>query len=184
MIPYFQQDGTTPYHGMSSLFDEITGCFECGRPAEHQHHVVPKSKGGKRTVPLCSGCHAKIHSRHLLTTSRLTQEALNAKRKRGERIGAIPFGYKLGSDGKTLIQNRERTALIDWMKTQRARGVTLQAICDELERNGVRTAKGHHRWATLVIKKWTDGAPWRDARRTGGKPQVEPISAELLAVCR
>jgi len=25
------------------------------------HHVVPKSRGGKETVPICKACHRKIH---------------------------------------------------------------------------------------------------------------------------
>lgn len=36
-------------------------CFECDGPAAHQHHVVPRARGGTRTVPLCGECHAKAH---------------------------------------------------------------------------------------------------------------------------
>jgi len=36
-------------------------CFECGKPAVNDHHVVPQSKGGKKTVPLCSRCHQLAH---------------------------------------------------------------------------------------------------------------------------
>lgn len=36
-------------------------CFECGAPKEEMHHVVPKSKGGKKTLPLCIDCHGKAH---------------------------------------------------------------------------------------------------------------------------
>jgi hypothetical protein len=36
-------------------------CFECGCAAILKHHVVPKSVGGKKTVPLCGLCHEKIH---------------------------------------------------------------------------------------------------------------------------
>jgi hypothetical protein len=36
-------------------------CIECGAEAEHRHHVVPRSKGGSATVPLCKICHAKAH---------------------------------------------------------------------------------------------------------------------------
>lgn len=37
-------------------------CFECNRPMEHKHHVVPQSLGGTKTIPLCSICHAMIHA--------------------------------------------------------------------------------------------------------------------------
>lgn len=36
-------------------------CFECGKPAEEYHHVVPKIVGGTKTIPLCSICHGKVH---------------------------------------------------------------------------------------------------------------------------
>jgi len=38
--------------------DELTQgiCFECGEPADYDYHVVPQSRGGKRTVALCREC--------------------------------------------------------------------------------------------------------------------------------
>ena len=38
-------------------------CFECGSTQNiHNHHVIPKSKGGTRTLPLCSNCHSILHN--------------------------------------------------------------------------------------------------------------------------
>ena len=37
-------------------------CFECGSTENiHQHHVVPQSKGGTKTIPLCNNCHSVVH---------------------------------------------------------------------------------------------------------------------------
>ncbi len=36
-------------------------CYECNEPADHDHHVVPFSLGGSRTIPLCEACHGKVH---------------------------------------------------------------------------------------------------------------------------
>lgn len=36
-------------------------CFDCGSPADHAHHVVPRSLGGTKTVPLCNPCHRLVH---------------------------------------------------------------------------------------------------------------------------
>ena len=36
-------------------------CFECGAPATCAHHVIPRSRGGTKTVPLCGGCHGLAH---------------------------------------------------------------------------------------------------------------------------
>lgn len=47
-------------------------CFECGEPATENHHVVPRSKGGGKTIPLCLDCHNKIHGVKRLNTSYLS----------------------------------------------------------------------------------------------------------------
>ena len=37
-------------------------CFECNNPDNIvNHHVVPQSFGGTKTVPLCQLCHDKVH---------------------------------------------------------------------------------------------------------------------------
>jgi len=46
-------------------------CFECGKPAEIEHHVIPRSKGGTKTIPLCCSCHSLVHDAKLLTNSEL-----------------------------------------------------------------------------------------------------------------
>lgn len=39
-------------------------CPLCERPMFHasDHHLVPKSRGGKRTALICSDCHSAIHA--------------------------------------------------------------------------------------------------------------------------
>jgi hypothetical protein len=47
---------------MKSIIIERHICFECGCDENiHDHHVVPKSKGGTKTIPLCSNCHSIVH---------------------------------------------------------------------------------------------------------------------------
>lgn len=53
-------------------------CFECGNPATENHHVIPKSLGGTKTVPLCSLCHMKVHG--LDKTRRAENHIENTKR--------------------------------------------------------------------------------------------------------
>jgi hypothetical protein len=36
-------------------------CFECDNEAEQNHHPVPKSRGGTKTIPLCQECHDIAH---------------------------------------------------------------------------------------------------------------------------
>ena len=51
-------------------------CFECGRPATIEHHVVPRCLGGRKKVPLCDGCHRKIHSPASALSSRVLQSGV------------------------------------------------------------------------------------------------------------
>lgn len=51
-------------------------CFNCNNEAEHNHHVVPKSKGGISTVPLCAECHQKVHNLKSMETAYLTKLGL------------------------------------------------------------------------------------------------------------
>ncbi len=61
-------------------------CFECSEPAEHDHHVLPLSRGGTKTVPLCVSCHSKVHD-HQLSTSQLVKEGIARARQQGTPWG-------------------------------------------------------------------------------------------------
>jgi hypothetical protein len=65
-------------------------CFECGAPAEYNHHVVPRTLGGIHTVPLCAACHSKIHAMpFIMHHGERTKAGLAAARARG-RVGGRP----------------------------------------------------------------------------------------------
>jgi len=53
-------------------------CTNCGEQATHEHHIVPKSKGGVVTVPLCVFCHSQVHEKKMASTY-LTRLALFKK---------------------------------------------------------------------------------------------------------
>ena len=110
-------------------------CFECGDPADHQHHVVPRSKGGTKTVPLCAACHGKVHG-HALGGRKLTKDALEAKKARRERVGQIPYGYRLASDGVHLEAVPEVQALIAVARRFHGAGLSLRAISHEWATRG------------------------------------------------
>lgn len=58
-------------------------CFECGSDVNiHQHHVVPKTLGGTKTVPLCGTCHGKVHGKNFgLEWKRLQREGIRRVRE-------------------------------------------------------------------------------------------------------
>ena len=62
-------------------------CFECGTAECIQHHhVVPRSAGGTKTIPLCSICHGKVHGikrDNQINVSELTKEGIRKAKERG-----------------------------------------------------------------------------------------------------
>ena len=65
-------------------------CFECEATEDLQeHHVVPKSRGGTKTVTLCHQCHMKAHGRDAkgLNHKKLTKEGLARAKERGVKLG-------------------------------------------------------------------------------------------------
>lgn len=65
-------------------------CFECEKPAKANHHVIPKSLGGTRTIPLCLECHSKVHQKDLVSMYTLAKNKLEEVRKRGGDMGGKP----------------------------------------------------------------------------------------------
>lgn len=118
-------------------------CFECGDPAQNEHHVVPRSLGGTRTVPLCERCHGLVHDRGMVGHARLTSVALQSKRAKGEVVGAVPYGMqRLTPASRWLVQNEREQEVIAAMRALRALGSSLRAISEALAQRGMLARNG------------------------------------------
>jgi site-specific DNA recombinase len=80
-----------------------------------------------------------------------TKAALQAKSRRGERCGQIPYGYILAADGVTLEPVAAELAVIEKLQAMRAAGHTLRAIADELTRQGFLTREGKPAWTHTTV---------------------------------
>jgi hypothetical protein len=104
------------------------------------HHIIPKSLGGTKTVPLCEVCHSKIHNIDFRNHGALTKLALQKKKEMGERVGYIPYGFQV--DGKALIKNpKEQEALI-YAKRLRNLKIPYRKICALLFERGYKNRAG------------------------------------------
>jgi hypothetical protein len=76
-----------------------TRCFECGSTENiHQHHIVPKSKGGTMTIPLCQSCHSKVHGEHMMNIHTLAREARRKQIEEHKKLGTQhPYRRPIGS---------------------------------------------------------------------------------------
>jgi len=133
-------------------------CFECGDVTEtHDHHVVPASRGGKKTMPLCLRCHGLAHGRPgSMATSDLTREAMARKIARRERVGQVPYGFDLAGDGTTLVENAGELRVVLIMKSLRQSGKSWHAIARELTSRGIPTKHGRPKWRHTAVKGIVD----------------------------
>ena len=80
-------------------------CFECKATQDLQeHHVVPKSRGGTKTVTLCYSCHMMSHGRDSkgLDHKRLTKEGLSQAKLRGAKLGSDNPAIRAGLEQRSL----------------------------------------------------------------------------------
>lgn len=81
-----------------------------------------------------------------------TKAALAAKKRRGERVGAIPYGMQLAADGVHLEEHPAEQEVIAAVLEYRAAGLSLRAIADRLEARGWATRTGRTFAATQVSR--------------------------------
>jgi hypothetical protein len=132
-------------------------CFECDAAADCAHHVVPRVLGGKRTVPLCGLCHAKIHGNvsdpiSSTSTSTPTKAALAAKAAKGERVGELPYGFRLAADGAHLERDEAEQSVLALVRELRAGGLSQRAIVAELAAQGLVSRAGRPFGQTQVCR--------------------------------
>lgn len=85
-----------------------------------------------------------------------TQEVMSLKRSKGERLGEIPLGWRLGPDGRTLVPDPTELAAIGIIRQLAGAGYSLRGIATELDRIGIRTKKGKEKWAFSTVRKYRD----------------------------
>jgi site-specific DNA recombinase len=65
-----------------------------------------------------------------------------ARKAEGRRVGEVPFGWTLGTDGKTLVENADEQEALRLIQDLRGKGNSLRAIAHELNARGVVAKKG------------------------------------------
>ena len=78
-------------------------------------------------------------------------EALAYKRRNGERIGTIPYGFTLGKDGKGLVEVPKQQKVLVQIAEERADGKSYERIADDLNADRIRTQSGG-RWYPATVR--------------------------------
>ena len=135
-------------------------CFECGAPATCAHHVIPRSRGGTKTVPLCGGCHGLAHglSRETWSDHRaLTAAAMASMKTRGLYTGgAAPYGFRADDEGR-LVPDEHEQAIAEAAKALRAAGLSFRAIGAALAERGLLNRAGGA-WYPSTVKRMLEAA--------------------------
>jgi DNA invertase Pin-like site-specific DNA recombinase len=79
-----------------------------------------------------------------------TRAAMAEARKRGQRVGRIPFGMALGDDGRMLMPNPEERAMLAEIHRLRNRGYALISIAHELNARGWRNRQNRPWQANFI----------------------------------
>ena len=75
--------------------EQLQKCWECEITGVElqDHHPVPRSRGGKKTIPLCLACHSKAHHENKnMASSKLKKEGIARKKAEAKRKG-IPWRW-------------------------------------------------------------------------------------------
>ncbi len=84
--------------------------------------------------------------------SERTSTAMAHKKSKGERVGTVPFGFKLLDDGMTLVQDGREQAVIELMGLLRESGFSYGAVADFLNRQSVPTKKIGAKWQGTTVR--------------------------------
>jgi DNA invertase Pin-like site-specific DNA recombinase len=71
-----------------------------------------------------------------------TRDAMSHKRANGERVGTVPFGYRLAADGSHLEPDSAEQTIVSKVRALKGVGLTTRRIADELNREGLTTRRG------------------------------------------
>ena len=130
-------------------------CFECESTEDLQeHHIVPKSRGGAKTVTLCYSCHMKVHGRDSkgMNHKILTKQGLDKAKKRG---------VKLGSDNPAIRAGLEQRSIDTLSLLSKPLKAGIQqcgygkwtAIARWLMENEFKTPNGKDRWYPATVRQ-------------------------------
>ena len=130
-------------------------CFECDiNTAHHNHHVIPRSLGGTKTIPLCTECHGKVHGLNFKDHGILTKAGLKKKKENREFYGKVPYGFY--NINGVLHEHKEEQENIKLMRSLRDLKFSFRKISNALEERSIRTRedkKFSHSSVHIIISR-------------------------------
>mgnify|MGYP003375996311 CR=1 FL=1 len=85
--------------------------------------------------------------------SERTTTAMSHKKRNGERVGKVPFGYDLAADGVHLVPNAAEQAVVELVKQLHEAGESMRKIAAELTRRQIVTKDGRSEWKHSTVQR-------------------------------
>ncbi len=133
-------------------------CFECGTAECIQHHhVVPRSVGGTKTIPLCSICHGKVHGikrDKQINVSELTKAGIARARAAGKQIGNPDMSKARINSHTTRTRRANEFALSlgpEMIILRENSGLSWRKLADNLNNQGIKTRHGYQ-WQGATVR--------------------------------
>ncbi len=79
-----------------------------------------------------------------------TRDVLDFKRRKGERIGTIPYGFGLAEDGKRLVPVPEEMKVLKRIQKERDSGTAFWLIADSLNADLIPSKSGGTWWTATI----------------------------------
>ena len=86
-----------------------------------------------------------------------TKAAMAHVKSQGRRVGGVPYGFRLGDDGRTLLEDEGEQAVVRAARELRAAGLSLRKVAAELARRGF-AARGGAGFLAAQVSRMTDEA--------------------------
>lgn len=134
----------------------MPACFECGRPATQEHHAIPASRGGTKTIWLCDDCHDLVHGVEGERTDDLGTLIREGQQRAIEGIES-PRQFRARLDG-TTERSRNQLILVGEDLGLDVLAAGLRCAEDTLPDALLTVYRVWHREQTA----WFDDEPWRD----------------------
>ena len=121
-------------------------CQNCGEAADHAHHVVPISLGGRdlasNMISLCSDCHGKVHNRDLTRHAALTKAGMEAAKKRGVKFGGVRPGIEARNAATRAAADRRIAPLEPYLRRMVAQECSYRQMSARLANLGMVSQSG------------------------------------------
>jgi DNA invertase Pin-like site-specific DNA recombinase len=110
-----------------------------------------RSDGSGSAALLAKGLDDLLGEYERVVISERTTAALAVKKAKGERLGSIPFGYRVGADQTHLEPDPAEQATLELIRGLRGAGTPLRAIVNKLNADAV-PARGK-RWHLTTVSR-------------------------------